>query len=191
MLTDERLKAVCSCIPTCDTFADVGCDHGKVSEFVIKNAIAKKVYACDISQKCLDKAKTLLSGVDGVEFCLSDGLKSVPKVQVEVICGMGASTIQDIISAIDYKPFFVLGAQKNVDGLRKFLSENGFEITKDFVVKEGNLYYDIICAKEGNQRLSETQIHEGVFYKEKDEVRKERLQQKIKTFSVEFFPGLR
>ena len=43
MLTNQRLKAVCSLIPQCEVFADVGCDHGLVSEFVLKNKLSKKV----------------------------------------------------------------------------------------------------------------------------------------------------
>jgi tRNA A22 N-methylase len=62
------------------------------------------------------------------------------------------------------------------------LTESGYEIVRDEVVKEGRKYYDIIVAQEGKQVLSETQIREGAFFTTPDAVRKERLERKLKFF---------
>ena len=182
MLTN-RLKAVCDCIPPCSVFADVGCDHGLVSEFVAKNGIAKTVLACDISEQCLKKAKAKLSEFDNVKFHVADGLKGVEKVDVAVICGMGALTVISILSALDYKPYLILGAQKNVESLRFWLAENGYEIDKDFVAFEDGIFYDIICAKEGKSEMDEISAYEGVFYKQKDETRRKKFDYEVEKYS--------
>lgn len=182
MSTDTRLEFIASCVPSCKTLADVGCDHGQLCELVIKSSKAEKVYACDVSDKCLQKAKRLLAPYENVEFCLSDGLENVPRSEVVVICGMGAKTIADIINRANYKPYYVLGAQRNVDFLRRFLCENGFEIVKDVKIKEDGKFYDVICAKDGKSEIDEIQEQEGVFYKQENSVLKEYLEQKIKAY---------
>ena len=184
MSTDTRLEFVASCVPSCKTLADVGCDHGRLCQLVINANKAQKVYACDVSEKCLQKAKSLLCSYENVEFYVSDGLDSVPCSEVVVICGMGAKTIVDIISRAKYKPYYVLGAQRNVDFLRRYLSENGFEIVKDVKIKEDSKYYDVICARQGKCEIDEIQEQEGVFYKQENPVLKEYLEQKIKTYEL-------
>ncbi|MBO5224083.1 MAG: SAM-dependent methyltransferase [Clostridia bacterium] len=184
MLTDKRLIAVCECIKPCSVFADVGCDHGKVSEYVAENKLAHVVLACDVSAKCLQKAKARLSRFDNVEFHVADGLKGIRRVDTAVICGMGAKTIMGIISALSYKPYLILGAQKNVEELRFFLARNGYRAEKDFVVEEDGVFYDVICACEGECEIDEIIAHEGFFYKQKDELRKKRLQTEIAKYSA-------
>jgi tRNA (adenine22-N1)-methyltransferase len=164
----------------------VGCDHGLVCEFVAKNRLASTVLACDISEKCLEKARALLKDYDGVEFFVADGLSGVKKTEVAVICGMGALTIINILSAIDYKPYLILGAQKYVESLRYWLGRNGYAIEKDFVVEEDGIFYDIICAKEGSCEIDEISANEGVFYKQKDEMRRKKYEFEVEKYSSLF-----
>lgn len=187
MSTDTRLDFIASLVPYCKTFADVGCDHGRLCQLLLNNKKAEKVYACDVSEKCLQKAKRLLNKYENVEFIVSNGLDKVPKSEVVAICGMGAKTIVDIISRAEYKPYYVLGAQRNVPFLREYLSNNGFEIVQDVMIKEDGKYYDVICAREGSCVLDETQLRQGVFYKTPNPVLKEYLEQKIKTYSSYVF----
>ena len=58
MLT-PRMKAIASLLGSNDTVADIGCDHGKLSAYLIKNGLANKVFATDISLLSLEKAKKL------------------------------------------------------------------------------------------------------------------------------------
>lgn len=44
-------------VPECEVFADIGCDHGILSEYIISSGKAKKVLASDISENSLAKAK--------------------------------------------------------------------------------------------------------------------------------------
>ncbi len=184
MLTDKRLKAICECVNPCSVFADVGCDHGIVSEYVAMNNLAHLVLACDVSEKCLQKARVRLAGFDNVEFHVADGLKGIQQVDTAVICGMGANTIIGILSNISYKPYLILGAQKNVDELRVWLANNGYCFDKDFVVEEDGIFYDIICAKQGECALDEIAKIEGYFYKQKDGLRKMKIEAEIEKYSA-------
>ena len=184
MLIDKRLKAICECVKPCDVFADVGCDHGIVSEYVAKNKLSNLVLACDVSEKCLQKARVRLASFDNVEFHVADGLKGIKQVDTAVICGMGANTIIGILSNISYKPYLILGAQKNVDELRLWLSNNGYCFDKDFVVEEDGIFYDIICAKQGECELDEIAKVEGYFYKQKDGLRKRKIEWEIEKYSA-------
>ena len=181
-MSTDRIAAIIDFIPACKTLADVGCDHGFVAAAAAKKA--DRVYATDISEECLAKARLNCMGLNNVVFVLSDGLDGVERVDCAVICGMGGKLIAEILSRIDYKPYLVLGPQKNVDSLRAFLSKSGYEIVRDEVVKDGRKFYDIICARGGRQTLDETQLKEGVFYKTPSPARRERLERKLVFFST-------
>ncbi len=183
MLTDKRLLAVCDCIKSCRVFADIGCDHGKVCEYVAKNNLAKTVLACDVSEKCLQKAKQRLKEFDNVSYYVTDGFEGLPQVDTAVICGMGANTIIGILSKLSYKPFLILGAQKNVEELRTWLANNGYCVERDFVVEEDGVFYDVICAKEGLSKIDEIMAIEGFFYKDKDDTRKRKIEAEIVKYS--------
>ena len=45
-ILDERLGAISCHLKECNTIADVGCDHGLLSLFVLKNDICKNVVFC-------------------------------------------------------------------------------------------------------------------------------------------------
>ena len=53
----SRLEKIFSVIPKCETFADIGCDHGYLAKAVLDSGKCKSAVISDISQKCLEKAK--------------------------------------------------------------------------------------------------------------------------------------
>lgn len=165
----KRLNVIASFIKPCDKFADIGCDHGLVSLFVAKNRLANKIYACDVSPACLDKARKLLADYDA-EFVEGDGFTPLQDrgifVDQAVIAGMGGELIIRILSACRGKPALVLGAQKNADKLRSYLTANGYVIVDDVKTEEKGKFYDVIRAEEGKSvSLDEIQLEMGVFYK--------------------------
>ena len=56
----NRLNQIFSVLPSCEVFADIGCDHGYVAKAMLDSGKCKKVIVSDISEKCLFKATTLL-----------------------------------------------------------------------------------------------------------------------------------
>ena len=56
----DRIKTLCSYLDKCETFADVGCDHGYCTLYMLKNGLCRTAVISDISAKCLEKAQKLL-----------------------------------------------------------------------------------------------------------------------------------
>lgn len=165
---DKRLRAVVDNIDG-KVFADVGCDHGKVTVCALLEGRAQKAIACDISQKSLDKAIALAKsyGLNNVQFRCADGLKRICDNEVDcvVIAGMGGKEIMSILTIIPQGiKKFVLVAHKNTIELREFLASKNIYIDKDFVVEQGGKFYNIIVAVAESGKsceLSEEELYLG------------------------------
>ena len=100
----KRLEAIIKFINQDDIVADIGCDHGYLGIYLLKNAKASFVYAGDINQGPLQSAVSNAEkyGVeDKISFFLSDGLKSFPRDFDTAVCaGMGADTIVSILENV-------------------------------------------------------------------------------------------
>ncbi|MDE5756536.1 MAG: class I SAM-dependent methyltransferase [Clostridia bacterium] len=134
------------------SLADVGCDHGKVSIAALLQGRVKKVIACDISPKSLQKAIDLAEKckVKDIDFRAGDGLQVIDDGEVDcvVIAGMGGNEIMSILSHIPQGvKKLVLSPHRNSIELREFLSGKGIYIAKDYIVKDGRKFYDVIVAE--------------------------------------------
>ena len=98
----KRIDTLCSLLKKADVFADVGCDHGYCSEYMLKNGLCNKAILSDISKGSLQKAETLLFEYvkEGrAVSVLGDGFYGIGKDVDEVlIAGMGGSEIVSILS---------------------------------------------------------------------------------------------
>ncbi|MBQ8882171.1 MAG: SAM-dependent methyltransferase [Clostridia bacterium] len=165
-----RIKTLCSLIKPCNILADIGCDHALVSAYAIRNKLADKVYAVDISETAVNKAKNRLARYAGATAILSNGFTNLPeKVDTAVIAGMGGMKIIEILQQIDYRPSLVLGAQHDAYRLRNYLNTNGYKITQDFCLFDHGKFYDFICAESGQgEVLDEIQLNYGKFFATKN-----------------------
>ena len=102
MQISERLKSIAECVNKGNIVADIGCDHGLTSIYMIVNNIAEYVYAMDINEGPLYAAHTNVKryGLDKrIELRISDGIKALEEsdnVQTILISGMGGQLIIDI-----------------------------------------------------------------------------------------------
>lgn len=151
MLT-PRMKTVAELLGKNKVVADIGCDHGKLSVYLVKNKLAEMVYATDISEKSLEKAKVLCKneGIENVLFYVGDGFNAFnEKPDAAVIAGMGGEVIKNIISHKNAKTKLVLQPMKDSDVLYKKLVDGGFSINEVRIVREGGRFYEIILADVG------------------------------------------
>lgn len=147
-----RLLACCNFIAPGDRVADIGCDHGYLGIYLLKNNIASAVIASDINQGPLQSAvrNSEKFGVrDRMSFHLSDGVKDIPRdFDVLVCAGMGGDTIVSILSdapwlkSSQYR--LILQCQSKTPMLRRFLSENGWRITEESVLRDGRFLYTVM-----------------------------------------------
>ena len=163
-----RLQACCSLVRSGSRIADIGCDHGYLSIWLLKNGIARSAIAADINEQPLLSAVRNAEkyGVrDKMEFCLSDGVAAVPKDFDTLICaGVGADTMVSILSAApwlqngNYR--LILQCQSKTPMLRRYLSENGWRIARESVLRDGRFLYTVMAIdRESVQPLTPGQWH--------------------------------
>lgn len=159
-----RLRACCNFIAPGDRVADVGTDHGYLGIWLLSQGIARSVIASDIVPGPLSAAKRNAEkfGVTGqMEFCLSDGVRSIPRDFDTLVCaGMGADTMVSILEAAPWlkcgKYRLVLQCQSKTPTLRRYLSEQGWRITEEAVLRDGKFLYTVmeVCWEPGYPRLT-------------------------------------
>ena len=153
----KRIEMLCSLLERAETFADVGCDHGYCSEYMLKNGLCDRAILSDISKGSLQKAETLLAEYiqDGrAVSVLGGGFYGVPSDTEEVlIAGMGGSEIVGILSDEKYgfmPKRFVFQPMHDSAKLRKYILENGGYIERDFTFEDGK-FYDVIVGGKADE----------------------------------------
>ena len=148
----HRLLACADFVRPGERIAEVGCDHGYLSIHLLQQRIAKNAICSDV------KAQPLQSAVrnaekyglqDRMEFYLSDGVQNIPRDFDCMICaGMGADTMISILEAApwlrDGKYRLILQCQSKTPMLRQYLSDNGYSIAKESVLKDGRFLYTVM-----------------------------------------------
>ena len=148
----DRLRACCNFISPGDRVADIGCDHGYLSIYLLTQGIASSVIASDINEGPLQSAKVNAQkfGVrEKIAFFLSDGVQNIPRDFDTLVCaGMGADTMISILEAAPWlrsnRYRLILQCQSKRPMLRRYLSDNGWHIARETLVKEGKFFYPIM-----------------------------------------------
>jgi len=168
----RRLAAAAEYVREGSCVADVGCDHGKLSAFLLQSGKAPFVYAGDIRPLPLQKAELLLAslGLSEKSCCLcTSGLDGMPadKIDDVVIAGLGSDVMMSVISAApwlkDEKKRLVLVPASKHARLRRYLAAEGFATLAERAVCEmGHQYTVILAAYTGEVRtLTERQAQLG------------------------------
>lgn len=135
-----------------DRVADIGCDHGYLSIYLLQKGIASSVIASDINKGPLESARrnAIKYGItENISFYLSAGAEKLPRDFDTLICaGMGADTM---ISILDAAPWLknaqyrlILQCQSKTPSLRQYLSANGWRITEESVLRDGRFLYTVM-----------------------------------------------
>ena len=152
----SRLLMAASLVCDGKTVCDVGCDHGKLSLYLVKSGKAQNIIATDINKMPLQKAVDLFAqhGIsDKAQFHLTDGLQNIGNtndITHVVICGLGGDTINQIILNAPFikknRVKLVLLPAQSGDKVRAFLYANGYSITAEHTVGENKKFYTAIEA---------------------------------------------
>lgn len=156
----DRIKKLCGYLSPCKTFADVGCDHGYCTRYMLKNNLCEKAIISDVSDKCLNKAELLLNKYVRAGKCTPVYCYGLDKIEnspdLVLIAGMGGEEIISILRKAYIPKKFVLQPMRNVRGVREFLLEHGAEITRDDVFFSGGKYYFVICGNASGNKNTYT-----------------------------------
>ena len=148
----DRLLACAKFVKKGDRVADIGCDHGYLSIYLLTNGIASSCIASDVNEAPLQSAmrNARKYGMSKkMEFCLSDGVRNIPRDFDSMICaGMGADTMMHILSDAPWlkasKYRLILQCQSKRPELRQWLYDEGFRINRETLAKDGKFVYSIM-----------------------------------------------
>ena len=148
----DRLLACANFVAQGHRVADVGCDHGYLSIHLLTKGIARSAIASDINEGPLQSAMRNAEkfGVrEKMEFYLSDGVRNIPRDFDDLVCaGMGADTMISILEAAPWlkseKYRLILQCQSKTPALRRYLSEQGWRIAEEAVLRDGKFLYTVM-----------------------------------------------
>ena len=170
-MLSKRLKLVADMVKVCDVIADIGTDHGYIPIYLIKNRIAKRAVAADISPGSCKKA-ALNVGIshltDVIDVRCGNGLEVIEKgenIDTVIIAGMGGlmaiSVLESNRDAVKGAKQLVLQPQRDIDKVRKYLHSAGFKISDEKMIVEGDKFYTVINAEKGFEEYTEEEYFFG------------------------------
>lgn len=136
--------------------ADIGCDHGKLSAYLICKGICQRVIAADLRPGPLSVAEQNCQQAgcaDRIDFRLGNGLEVVEPYEADtvVLAGISAQTIIEILQMAPWvknsqvRLVFVPATKPEL--LRRWLWNNGFSIGQERVVKAAGRWYAVFSAE--------------------------------------------
>ena len=148
----DRLLACANFVGRGNRVADIGCDHGYLSIHLLTQGIARSCIASDVNEGPLQSAQRnarKFGVANKIEFYLSDGVQNIPQDFDDLVCaGMGADTMIHILESAqwlkDGKYTLILQCQSKTPMLRRYLSENGWRIYEEAVLRDGRFLYTIM-----------------------------------------------
>ncbi len=152
---DERLKLAASYVRPGAVFVDVGCDHGRLSIYLMQQQGASRGYACDIRPQPLEKARQLIARKhlgEKITPILTDGLAGMEGKGITdvIIAGIGGEVLAHIVEEADFlrEPSvrIILQPQSKEHILRKTLYHLGYRIEEEKTVHSGRFLYTVMVA---------------------------------------------
>ena len=146
-----RLQTIHDMVPT-SVVADVGSDHGKLMIALFESGRINRGYAIENKRgpyNRLVEALTEEKIEDVIIPLFSDGIKDLPSiVSTVVIAGMGGETIINILKAHPEKlknvDTIIVDAHSEIPALREEVSKLGYTIADEKIIKEEEVFYEII-----------------------------------------------
>lgn len=154
-MLSKRLQTVADMVTRGNRVCDVGCDHGYVSIYLVKQGISPGVLAMDVRPGPLGAAKEHVAEqdlADKIETRLSDGLHNynIGEAHSLICAGMGGRLMQRILEEdkdkTDSFRELILQPQSELEEFRRFLRENAYLIQEEEILEEDGKFYQVIRA---------------------------------------------
>lgn len=165
MRLSRRLQMVADQVLSGGVLADIGCDHGFTSIFLVSNGLVRKAIAMDVREGPLGRAAEHVaeSGLqEQIELRLSDGMDGLRPGEADtiLISGMGGALMEQILQehpeVTKAAQELVLSPQSEVYRIRTCLHELGFRIAREDMVQDMGKYYVALRAVPGKEHYSKT-----------------------------------
>ena len=173
----KRLKKVAGLILPSDKLADVGCDHGYLSVYLIEKQICKYVIAMDVNKGPLQKAEENIRRFgykDYIETRLSNGLNKLNINEAEgyICAGMGGPLALEILwndrDKVKEMKQVILQPQSELWLVRRTLKQWGFVIDKEDIEFEDGKYYFMMRIRPGSELCMDAAPDENAVFPGED-----------------------
>lgn len=154
----KRMEALADLCQGARRVIDVGCDHAQLCALLVTEYGVEHAFASDIRPGPLENARRTIAEL-GLESritpVLSDGLDAFGPGDGDtvIIAGMGGEEMTLILSrapwAGDNGGQVILQPMTNIPKLRQWLAENGYNVKKERVIKEGRKVYTAMNIQKG------------------------------------------
>ena len=162
-----RLQAAADMCGRRGTLADIGCDHGRLGAYMLKEGLADRVLFCDISAASLEKARALVRVTKTgscAAFYVSDGFQDVPEpFDAAVIAGLGGDAICAMLAQEEAPrgAGLVLSPNSDAPSVRRALCARGYAIERVRLVRDAGRLYVLIGAEKGEGSLTAREEEAG------------------------------
>ncbi len=153
---NKRLTTISAFILKNDKVIDIGCDHNLLAIYMyLEKGI--KIVGSDINSEPLNIARNNLLKYDlsnTLELRLGDGISTILGEDTIVISGMGGITITKILDKInDYNiKKLIISPNDKFPLTREFITNKGYKIDSEIMVKDSNKYYLVSVYLKGNEK---------------------------------------
>lgn len=155
ILLSKRMQMVADMVTKGNVTADIGCDHGFVSIYLMEQGICPHVIAMDVNEGPLLRAKEHIAerGLESyIDIRLSDGIDKLQSKEAEsiIIAGMGGKLVMKILSdhmdKVRELKEVILQPQSDLHLVRQFLEKNGLQIVQEDMVEDAGKFYPCMKA---------------------------------------------
>ncbi len=169
MKINNRLKLVGDYVDKGSVPLDIGCDHAKLSIYLLKEKNFPFVYASDNKIGPLNQAKENVNYynlADKIELIKADGLNSLnDKIDTITVTGMGGLTINKMFLENKNKltniKTIILSPNNFIKEVRETINKLGYYLKDEELVEESNKLYHILVFSKGNKTYSDKELYLG------------------------------
>lgn len=164
-----RLRLLAGWVRPGARIADVGTDHAYLPVWLVLHGCVASAIASDLREGPLARARETgrIYGAAGVDFRLCGGLSGIQPDEADtvIIAGMGGENIAAILAAAPWTAdgghTLLLQPQTRAEDLRRFLSEHGYRIVREALVRDRGILYPCMEVTAGQEALTPGQIYGG------------------------------
>ena len=169
MKINNRLRLVGDYVDKESIPIDIGCDHAKLSIYLLKEKNFPFVYASDNKIGPLNQAKENVNYynlADKIELIKADGLNSLnDKIDTITITGMGGLTINKMFLENKNKltniKTIILSPNNFIKEVRGTINKLGYYLKDEELVEESDKLYHILVFSKGNKTYSDKELYLG------------------------------
>lgn len=169
MKINNRLKLVGDYVDKGTIPLDIGCDHAKLSIYLLKERNFPFVYASDNKSGPLNQAKENVDYynlADRIELIKAEGLNSLnDKIDTITVTGMGGLTINKMFlenrDKLTNIKTIILSPNNFIKEVRETITSLGYYLKDEELVEESDKLYHVLVFSKGNRIYSDEELYLG------------------------------